>query len=608
MNRFDATFYAVLEIWAELPRLLGRDYAALHHPLLKKLEAVYTSSLAERDLRVGEVFDLLEPFPAARRRLREVRRGTDRIRDQAHTRGETAVFDDQPRLYGPALRERLQPPRVVRYTDITAPRRLPAGERGVITVALVEEADDDSVLIEAVELLFDRRVDVHLIAITPSLEILNTKVQPLSVRLSEAEPERVVFFVRSKIPGKAHLCLDFRQGGEWLAGLPLTIEMTPGPASSEAHRPTSQRLETGSLSAPPSDLDFRVTRAAQGGVTQFHYTLHSPNGAVDAFYWDVAGPEIVGTPESYREGLFARLEAAGSEEISAAAAYRRLVGIGEQIFDLLPDEIQSLLNQLDPEVAHTVQIVSDEPWIPWELLRPRASEPREENFWCESFAVTRWLAGNAGPEGLVVVSRGIWIEADGASDLDDGHPLRELTAAKGVDIKALRSATLAEMEAILDSESPDFWHIEAPGRLSTDGHQVGVDFETGALWSMDLDRARSRRIAERRPLVFFNVEGGGRQNWTLTRLEGWASKWVSQCSCGGFIAPICRVDDQLGRFFSSAFYEALGQGETLGEAVRKARAGTKTLDAANPTWAIFSAYGHPNARVVFTAPTEDEGR
>ena len=612
MKDLDATFYAILEIWDELPRLIGSPYASLFPQLLAKLERIHAAAPEERETRVFELLDCLEPFPATWERIRAVRKNTERIRHNAEARGEVPLFDDEPSLYGRALRERWRPPKLVRHTDITAPRRLPVGERGVITVGLLEAPVGDSVSTQALELLFTRQVEVHLIAVSPALEVLNARVQKLEVQLGGGEPPRAVFFLRGETAGRKHLRIDFLQAGELLKSVPISIEVSTESASSEVSELAASKLETRGLDAPPCDLEFRVASAMEDGATHFHYTLHSPNGALDAFYLDVEGPEIVGSAEAFREQLFTSLEEMWADSSPdpvprpTATAHRRLVGIGERIFDqLLPDAVKIFFDQHDVERIRTVQITSDEPWIPWELLRLRAPEPEDEAFWCEKYAVTRWLAGERTPARSLTVSRMVRI-AVGREPEADGGFLFDFAKEAGTVTKELRSASLGDVEEALDLEAPDLWHVEASGLPSSDGRRTGIQLESGTLWPEDFDWQRRGRIAERQPLVFLNVAGGGRLGRWLTRLEGWAPLWVSQCGCGVFIAPISQIDDEIGRHFSRVFYRTLGRGVALGEAVREARCAARKKDALNPTWAVYSAYGHPNARIAFAAPQQEE--
>ncbi|MCB0079176.1 MAG: hypothetical protein KDD73_17375, partial [Anaerolineales bacterium] len=63
-----------------------------------------------------------------------------------------------------------------------------------------------------------------------------------------------------------------------------------------------------------------------------------------------------------------------------------------------------------------------------------------------------------------------------------------------------------------------------------------------------------------------------------------------------FIGPLWLANDGSARTFSHAFYTALINGDTLGEAAQRARQAAKR--PGDPTWLSYSVYGHPNARLA----------
>ena len=102
-----------------------------------------------------------------------------------------------------------------------------------------------------------------------------------------------------------------------------------------------------------------------------------------------------------------------------------------------------------------------------------------------------------------------------------------------------------------------------------------------------------------RPVFFLNACQLGRQGWALTRIDGWANRLVSLrgakvCLSG----PFWEVDDhkRIG-FLKSRFYGALFDGKTVAEArVHDAREAPQKTPG-DPTWAAYSVYAHPNARL-----------
>ena len=85
----------------------------------------------------------------------------------------------------------------------------------------------------------------------------------------------------------------------------------------------------------------------------------------------------------------------------------------------------------------------------------------------------------------------------------------------------------------------------------------------------------------------------------MTRLGGWAEAFVGRCRCGAFLAPQWAVDDELACAFARAFYDALEDGRTLGQATQLARGRLAGLSPHDPAYLAYSVYAYPNARVAF---------
>jgi CHAT domain-containing protein len=155
------------------------------------------------------------------------------------------------------------------------------------------------------------------------------------------------------------------------------------------------------------------------------------------------------------------------------------------------------------------------------------------------------------------------------------------------------------MEKLLDDV--DLWHFAAHGnfRIQSPDESVLLLSEGYRFRPEDIHGSRQKRISEKRPLVFLNACRVGQQGWSLTRLGGWVAAWVDRCRCGAFVGPLWAVNDWLAFEFCRAFYDALRQGKTLGEATQAARRQVSELAPDDPTWLAYTVYGHPNARVIF---------
>ncbi len=253
-------------------------------------------------------------------------------------------------------------------------------------------------------------------------------------------------------------------------------------------------------------------------------------------------------------------------------------------------------------------VLTDEPWIPWELVRP--DEFDDDDFLCMRFAMARWFAGPTPPAAAIRVRRFLCVEAAEV----DGHPTLHSARAERDRLAAWAGQVPGLDGEILDSAT----HAGLIDRLRTGGfdliHFAGhADYNAGAPDRSKLvltDRAFRtsrlsgrilRRIQEDRPLVFLDACRAARAGLALTGVGGWPDRWVRRGRCGALLCPQWAVHDGSAGSFSETFYRRLREGASLGEAVLDARRRLREADPDDPTYLAYSLYGHPNGTVGWGA-------
>jgi CHAT domain-containing protein len=143
--------------------------------------------------------------------------------------------------------------------------------------------------------------------------------------------------------------------------------------------------------------------------------------------------------------------------------------------------------------------------------------------------------------------------------------------------------------------------VAAHGRLDKDPVESYVVLHRREKWrASDMLGPNANGIKLVRPLVFFNTCVVAEMGLALTGLAGWPKMWIDECQCGAFLGPRWSVQSDLAYAFAVRFYDALvDERLTLGEAVRAARVAVRREAPGDPTWAAYTLYGHPNARVRF---------
>jgi CHAT domain-containing protein len=369
----------------------------------------------------------------------------------------------------------------------------------------------------------------------------------------------------------------------------------------------------------PPDLEMRVRTVAENGRTRLSFTLHSPTGAVDLTHREIAGHAFQGSPEDFQtrllhklEHLAQRLDVDGSCLI-AAELDRKLAGLGHDLWrELIPVEIRYAYREIRRSVRSWM-IVSDEPWIPWELIKPYDDSVPEDviddDFLALQFELTRWLAGDKSPSRQINVRQlAAFRTAVNLSHADqERNLLRDMVRWHPDLLDATPAVSSAgAVLTFLESRSLDLLHFIGHGtHTAGQPEESGIPFPDGSvLRPVDLDGPLATRIGRSRPLVFLNACWAGQQGWSLTRLGGWAARWVAVCGCGGFVAPMWPVRDKTALAFAEAFYGALAGGATLGQASLAARRHVVQVRPGDPSTLAYTVYGHPNARLSFGEEAE----
>ena len=100
---------------------------------------------------------------------------------------------------------------------------------------------------------------------------------------------------------------------------------------------------------------------------------------------------------------------------------------------LVPADLQVLLWQLRDRIK-IVQVQSEEPWIPWKLLKLQGRQDGrivEGPFLCEVFAMTRWLPGISFKPALCLRNMALILPCDSGLPLATSEGQYVLSLADG---------------------------------------------------------------------------------------------------------------------------------------------------------------------------------
>jgi hypothetical protein len=243
----------------------------------------------------------------------------------------------------------------------------------------------------------------------------------------EGDPAAILFSLRGLEVGPGRVMIDFSRGGRPIGSMDLAPEVVAdldvkSPASSPGSplQGLTLKLAAEPIPAPP-DLVIKVFEHRLAGVPgRLQFVLSSTHrklSELPVLDGDVGALDLRSEVADWvGEQLRAVGTLAGQPDVTAEEAEGTLARIGYNLFrELLPPTLQELCWTFRERGVRTMMILSDEPHIPWELIKPCRNNPRtrafeECPFWGESFALTHWLRGSP-PAPRLSIQRAVTVAA-----------------------------------------------------------------------------------------------------------------------------------------------------------------------------------------------------
>lgn len=254
----------------------------------------------------------------------------------------------------------------------------------------------------------------------------------------------------------------------------------------------------------------------------------------------------------------------------------------------------------------SIQFVSDEPYIPWELMRvwdkDSPNEPPE--ILGVRHAVGRWLAGDSCELRQELIINKIAVCATSYKDIPNIPPLLWAEEERKYlqehfstcDVKMTR----AEVKSFLETGMADVLHFSCHGDMSAQQPEdSSLELEDKKIKPGLVSRPETRLgIGKSKPLVFLNacqVGGAGR---VLGLVFGWPQAFlnIGSTAC---IAPLWSVIDENARDVAEDFYKLTlidTAPKSLGQALQSIRQQWRAKRSL--TYLGYILYGDPMARIT----------
>jgi hypothetical protein len=367
------------------------------------------------------------------------------------------------------------------------------------------------------------------------------------------------------------------------------------------------------LSIPTSwtapDLTVRIVEGeSENG--RLLWTFETPHGGIAVP--DEPLVSHVGDGEEPR--AFARrvVDAVNARE-GRPGLYQYLVGVARSIADEMPERFWQLWSEVATQTKGrppSVLILSEEPYIPWELAETRPPiDDAAPPFLSAQAVVGRWVLGHRRPklpppmETSITPMAVIWgvynrpgwnrlVKAEEeASEFTESYGATSVNAAANDVLKCLEGSPPADLMHFAVHGIYDPTGTE-DGLVLTDGHVLDPLQVKGSTFS-------------RAPFVFLNACQVGSGNKILGDYAGLANAFLYS-GAAGVVAPLWSVQDTIAKDLALSFYAKAFGGAGVGEVLRSQRAQfIKSDDPISATYLAYQYFGHPEMRIKRVLPLEE---
>jgi len=287
-------------------------------------------------------------------------------------------------------------------------------------------------------------------------------------------------------------------------------------------------------------------------------------------------------------------------------------GFGRELYlKYAPELFKSAFWKLRDELGdgfRSIQIYTNNPNFPWELMRPVRSDGTDErDFLGIEYAVGRWHQHNTTelqkiPLVSATVSEIAVIAPKYTGAMVLTHQTEELDALKAIPGFRLVPGKIEDVKHLFGQFPQGIIHfaghgvvVELPGK----SQQFSIVLEDGQINLVAWHGMVSRQSG-RHPFIFFNACDLGRTRRVANSIDGWAAATV-EAGASGYIGALWPLNDQGAAQFGTDFYQTLmtqlQEGPIfVADVLRLTR--KKFIQNNDPTYLGYVFYGDPNLKLV----------
>ncbi len=420
----------------------------------------------------------------------------------------------------------------------------------------------------------------------PSPELPSGK--PSAMNFRNAPPQAEMAAMKSSAPTASKWSLDLnRKSPDLTVRIRERVGTRSGYAEIEIHSPHLQTTASRFVLSPETThwLESQYVKFAVGKSRDLH---NLPEGA-DNLGKDYKEAELKG----FGRDLYLKI---------APELFRKA-------FWILTDRLGNRFR--------TIQIISDNPTIPWELMCPvNRDQNISRGFLGAEFNIGRWHLAEGErplekPPQIMSVDQLLVIAPKYSGNEKLEYQQKELRKLEQIPGYKMIAGNFSDLKKLLSSSPGGIIHFA--GHASVLKDQPGIkDFslnlEDGPL-SIQAWQGLIPQKLDAHPFFFFNACQIGQTQRVANFVNGWGPT-VLESGASGYVGALWPIQDRNAYEFSSRFYEVLAdeiQYGAVGIADVLRRTRSEFLKKGAPTYLAYVFYGDPNLTLIAGPALKKQG-
>lgn len=426
---------------------------------------------------------------------------------------------------------------------------------------------------------------------------------------AEGKPRSLDFAIIPTHKGKAKFSVDVWQGYELACSMELEVSAVVKKTTTAKQEKQVLNNETGRMTRKVNQLRINETQIGNRSVYDYEVSFED----IDEWY-SFKSPIVNTGTANYISKLYKKIDELYDDSADNKKEFEvKLKTLGADLFlTLIPKEMQELFYK-NRNKLNSIQIISTEPNIPWEMMVIRNPDIKKATRSADPFfaelGVVRWIKRGSFPEVKLQcrVNKGKFV-------IPTYQDTRRVLPAAQKEIDLLKNtfqakqvpATTDAVELLLKSGRFDLLHFCCHGegennrilgaRLVLQEERKNGNWKPTYLEQSFVAQSGSFiKNGSPQPIVVLNGCRTGILGKKLVGYGGFAKAFIEK-GAGVFVGGLWALEDNAAFNFVSAFYASLKKGRNLSDATIEARKQSRA--ALNATWLSYVVYGNPFAKLV----------